>query len=154
MKKGQVINKSNLRKLAKYLLSLPENYKSFDMSLWLRNKRRNRWGEYTEFAPNEITKRLNDEGEYTCGTAGCAVGHAPLAGIPPKLGEDWTDYCDRTLVRWLADFTDEWQWCFGSEWASVDNTPQGAGKRIMYMLKHGVPVDWQDQMDGDAPLCY
>jgi hypothetical protein len=47
-----------------------------------------------------------------------------------------------------------WQWCFGSAWATVDNTAHGAGRRILWMLDNGVPEDAERQRDGLAPLSY
>ena len=34
-------------------------------------------------------------------------------------------------------------WCFDNSWESRDNTPQGASKRIKYLVKKGrTPNDW------------
>lgn len=89
--------------------------------------------------------RLGDEGDipllaHECKTAGCAVGWAPAAGIPPLPSEnDWADYSERVFGLKCGSIA--WQWCFGSSWAYIDNTPQGAAKRINHLIEHGVPAD-------------
>ena len=58
---------------------------------------------------------------------------------------DWgTDYCDSA----------EWQWLFCAPWTKIDNTPEGAALRIEWLLKNGLPENWQEQMCGLDPLCY
>jgi len=106
-----------------------------------------------------------------CGTAACAIGHAPtLAQVDSefrptkrkitmtnpwtkeettfKEPESWTAYTYR--VFGLEEFSREWYWCFGPNWSNVDNTPVGAAKRIMYFIKNGVPDDWKE----DAGFLY
>jgi len=68
-----------------------------------------------------------------CGSAGCAVGHGPHAGILKLKSEDWDNYAERVFISKQS----EWQWCFSSMWRQIDNTPQGAAKRIRCLLKHG-----------------
>jgi hypothetical protein len=92
----------------------------------------------------------NDEGP-TCGTVGCALGHATYCVAPKGINEDWDDYGNR-LFDLLGD--DEWEWLFDADWCEVDNTPEGAAVRIDILLESGVPDDMQDQLYGHAPLCY
>lgn len=87
-----------------------------------------------------------------CGSVGCAVGQAPFAGVPKRLGEDWTEYSER--VFGIAYEDARWDWCFGFDWAAVDNTPEGAGRRILWLLEHGLPEDHEDQRAGRAPRSY
>lgn len=75
-----------------------------------------------------------------CETAGCAVGFAPFAGITKLSGEDFMEYSSRTLI---SATTYEWEWCFSGEWIYVDNTREGAARRIQYLLDGGkVPDDF------------
>lgn len=79
-----------------------------------------------------------------CGTVGCAIGHGPYAGIPKLVEETWRDY--RTRVFGISAYavgntamSGIYLWCVSDEWYSHDNTPQGAGIRILYMLENGLP---------------
>jgi hypothetical protein len=127
------MNRANLEKLAQYLLS--DNLKAkFDMSRYTQDG----W--------------MSGHDRTDCGTVGCAAGHGPYAGIRKNEYETWEEYIERVFD--LDSFSVEKRWCFGSPWAYTDNTPEGAGKRIIYMLKHGVPVDFSKQMSGKSPLCY
>ncbi|WOF44322.1 hypothetical protein KNJ79_05165 [Sphingopyxis indica] len=114
----------NLRRLAAYLVALPDDYDEFDMSWWA----------------DDLCCRPKDA---VCGTVGCAGGHGPRAGIDPIPGEDWEDYIARAFG---GDFKLQ-TYIFGSAWSYVDNTPQGAGKRILYALHNGIP-------DSDDPTIY
>lgn len=40
------------------------------------------------------------------------------------------------------------------QWYKVDNTPEGAAKRIEYLIEYGLPHDWRLMMEGAIPLCY
>ena len=73
-----------------------------------------------------------------CGTCACAAGHAYSMGIG--------DLNKRTWIKYAFDnFTDGsqliFEWIFGGQWSHVDDTPVGAAKRILYMLKLGIPND-------------
>lgn len=117
--------RANLRKLADYLLS-GDLKADFDMSLY---------GTATD---------------DNCGTVGCAIGHGPNAGIPIK-GRSWGNYADDEFGTCNGDI---FCWLFGSSWNDIDNTPQGAGHRILYTLEHGIPNNYDDQKFGESPLCY
>ena len=80
-------------------------------------------------------------GRSDCGTVGCAVGHGPYAGLPKEF-EQWDEYCER--VFGLVYFDQTHMWCFSGEWWTVDNTAIGASLRIDYMLKHGVPDEFDE----------
>lgn len=142
------MNIENLTKLAAYLESMPEEYRGFNMGFWLREaetKNEYRWPPVnTIFTPYEA--------RYHCGTVGCAVGHGPMAGIRANPGELWDDYSERVFD--LEVFGPEWTWCFDADWSSVDNTPQGAAKRIRYLLEHGLPHDARSQRLGYNPVSY
>lgn len=90
----------------------------------------------------------------SCGTAACALGWSPTFVAPAKRGEGWLPYCNRVFGVRSGDRA--WHWCFGGGWSTTDNTPQGAAKRILWMLRRGVPDDAVFQMVAPscAPLCY
>lgn len=90
--------------------------------------------------------------EHGCGTVACAVGHGPAAGMKPLHNQSWETYSSYAFG--LIAYSDEWGWCFDPEWAATDNTPEGAAARINWLLDHGLPDRWCDQMRGDFPLCY
>jgi len=124
---------ANLRKLADYLLTLPAQYPDFEMA---------------SYAKNVDASDLVTVPE--CGTAACAAGHGPLAGVRPLFGETWDTYSHRAF----ASKDDAWSWCFSASWAWVDNTAHGAARRILWLLKSGVPDDAMEQAACEAPLCY
>ena len=135
------LHRKNLLKLAAGLLSLPKNTEKFDMVTYF------------------VSPKLGDTSLPTkvveCGTAACAVGWAPTFGIKPKKNEDWEEYSYRTLIgASLFISADEWDWCFHSHWSHTDNTPQGAAKRIIWLLLHGLPDNHRDQRMGYDALCY
>lgn len=123
----------NLRKLAAYLKTLPVDYPDFAMDEYVRG-----------VDPGEQARVAE------CGTAACAAGHGPAAGVKPMPGENWTDYSFRAF----ADPLESWSWCFESTWSGVDNTAHGAAARIEFMLREGVPDNMNMQMYGHAPLSY
>jgi hypothetical protein len=126
------MNCENLQKLATYLRSLPADYQEFDMEVYASD--------------NSFAHPLS------CGTAGCAIGHGPNAGIAAQDQEEWEDYSRRVFA--ITADADEWDWCFGWYWAHTDNTPLGAAQRIEWLLQNGLPENANDQKLGDAPLCY
>lgn len=133
--------RANLTKLAAYLLTLPAEYPDFEMESYVRPR-----GELD----NAIAVKLDTFAHLPeCGTAACAAGHGPRAGIDFEPGESWNIYSRRAFAG-----GDEWSWCFGALWAHVDNTAHGAAARIEWMLANGLPDDAGDQELSDAPLCY
>lgn len=70
----------------------------------------------------------NFESQVECGTAGCAVGHAPFAGIEKLEQETWYQFGKRTL------FTEpsEYLWLFGSFWGG---TSFGGPKDVVERMK-------------------
>ena len=109
------MNRKNLRILADYLES-KKLKAAFSMETYSAD------GE--SYKPN-------------CGAVGCAIGHGPYAGIPKRVSESWDAY--DTRVFGLQG--EALRWCFSSRWAEIDNTPEGAAKRIRYLLEHGAPPD-------------
>lgn len=105
---------------------------------------------------DETTRDRIGRGSSDCGTVGCAAGHGPYAGIPKLLDETWDKYTLRVFGISSALYLDNylWRFIFSGSWSSIDNTPQGAAKRIYYVLEHGVPECIQAMLNGDIPLCY
>ena len=91
-----------------------------------------------------------------CGTVGCALGW--IATMPLAEGIVEKEYYWNSFSRRLFGFStmnaEQWDWCFGTEWFSRDNTPRGAGLRILYMVENGVPENYRLQQRDRAPLCY
>lgn len=108
------MNRENLRTLANYLLSR-ELKADFDMLSY--------------------TQAGSDPNRTDCGTVGCAAGQGPYAGLPKKPGESWDDYAYRVFQPTDLEF----RWCFSGYWTAYDNTPEGAARRILYLVEHGTP---------------
>lgn len=132
--------RANLQRLAAYL-STGQTAMRFDMKAYCRSR-----NDY-DVRPEKV-----DE----CGTAGCAAGHGPAAGIPVFEDETWFQYSRRCFIDAKTNTPEDtaWLWCFAGTWTKTDNTPQGAAARINWMLTHGVPENWEAQMNGEAELCY
>lgn len=112
-------HRANLRKLANYLKTIPQD--RFDMNFFAAKK--------GMVIPME---------KYDCGTVCCAAGHGPHAGIP-FAEEDycWEGYTQR--VFGVNYFDDAYMWMFSAGWAAIDNSPQGAAKRIEMFLDETIP---------------
>ncbi|SFJ49151.1 hypothetical protein SAMN03159338_1548 [Sphingomonas sp. NFR04] len=144
-----VEQQANLRRLADHLLQLPATYPDFSMRLFVDNELHGR-GHHPAFRAE-------------CGTAACAVGHGPVAGIDFVAGENWISYSYRAFVPSPVDEDGQeyryegavWEWCFGSGWSDTDNTAHGAAHRINWLLTHGaIPDDAQEQREGEAEISY
>jgi len=92
-----------------------------------------------------------------CDSIGCAVGHCPVIDPNPDKIPRCEDG-DIDYMGWSMAFTGlndaEWDWCFSTDWTEVDNTPKGAALRIEWLLSHGLPKDWHEQLAGITPPCY
>lgn len=128
--------RSNLKTLAAYLRTLPADYPDFEMS---------------DYVSGQGIAGFCIAAVPVCGTAACACGHGPAAGIAPMKGETWDAYSVRAFI---PVHHPAWSWCFSGEWSETDNTVHGAAARIEWMLERGVPADADDQESGNAPLCY
>ena len=130
------VNVENCERLAAYLESLPEGYSNFDMSDFILN---------TGNLEDQIDYAKNNGGVHKCGTAACAVGHGPAAGIlfpedkkywvPHTGAPAWFTYSQLFInnshgARSIA----LWSWCFGGDWSLCDDTPHGAAKRLRYLI--------------------
>lgn len=133
------MNKANLLKLAGFLDML----------------RPGAYSEAGDYSNGDHTSRDSFE---ICGTVASAVGWAPMV-IPVDSWDydggclHWAKYSDR--VFGLDEWTDAWTWCFSPQWLPIDDTPDGAAKRIRYLVEHGEPpANWFEQYKGDAPYMF
>ena len=114
----------NLRYLAAFLNTLPDDYDAFHMGYFCGAE--GGW----EHDPAEVKGAMKH-----CGTVACAVGHLSLLGFRPQQDESHGAFSERVLG---LPFDDEdsllWAWCFSGNWANIDNTPKGAAKRITFLL--------------------
>ncbi len=138
---------ANLKKLADYLLAIPEDYTQFHMDDFCSYHSKQSSSVLAK--PFEATHALTQ-----CGTVACALGHGPAAGIEPRFDESWRTYAMRCFIPPSGFNSYEYQFIFGAEWSIVDNTPQGAAKRILFYLKNGIPDDFHGMWTGDTPLYY
>lgn len=134
--------RTKLRKLANYLLSLPEDYEKFHMGSFI----------YRDDNRSSDLYQIDKTTLHTCGTAACALGHAPSIFRVPKDCNSWWNLAEELFG--LEDGSYEWAWCFSGEWVDVDNTHTGAAKRILWLLDRGLPEDWWYQLCEDKELCY
>ncbi len=135
-------NRTRLDKLATYLEGLPEGYRHFRMNDYVSGVR--------DEAKEAAYARKNG-GVTECGTAACAAGHGPAAGIlmPRRLVTNkWGEW----EINWHAytgmfvGVEDDgepvghlFEWLFGGHWVGVDNHHFGAAARIRYLLDKGAP---------------
>lgn len=130
-----MINRENLAKLAKVLDNTSQSV--FDMKEYLVNEN------------EEILSSTRAEG---CGVIGCALGTAFINNIGDTSYRDWSEYCDKNFFSYNGI---EFTWCFDAQWHYVDNTPQGAAKRIRYLIKHGkAPYNTTRQLFGRDPYIF
>jgi len=145
------MNKKNLRKLAKYLMALPKDYRAFEMRSFMEKATADEVRDY-------IAKNGN-----MCGSCACAVGHGPHAGITLEISDDdwdnfficnddggvasiWAFYCEHAFDITFGNR--DFEWFCGGEWDKVDNTPQGAAARILYVLDgNEIPDDFEDSLE-------
>lgn len=86
--------------------------------------------------------------QHLCGTVGCAIGWASFCPeLLPVDSEfmrltgrlDFDTYCERVF-----GFNDDdciWNFLFGAEWETIDNTVKGAVARIRWIVNGGNIVD-------------
>jgi len=126
--------RARLEKLAAYLEGLPKSYRHFNMAIFYRGDEEARYARH-------------NGGLTSCGTAACAAGHGPAAGIlvPPRFVSssiffgpvDWAGYCS----LFVGENSARGGWCFDGDWDMVDNSHWGAAARIRYLLDKGAPPE-------------
>jgi hypothetical protein len=132
------MNRENLQRMADYIRTIPQE--KFDMSVF---------------------RDGNDAFSSECKTVGCAVGHCTILDDRPL---PITLNGEINYLNWSMEFTGldtgpgcgnpEWQWCFSPYWVITDNTPEGAARRIEWLLANGLPDNSSEQEYGEEPLCY
>jgi hypothetical protein len=142
------MNEENLMILAEYLETLPVDYQEFYM------------GDFY----NTLTPEAYMRDGHFCGTAACAAGHGPAAGL--LLTQEQLDHRPYGKSIWVyyiktvfgLDWDDdECRWIFSGVWIGHDDSHYGAAARIRYLLECGVPEDFDrlyyiDQLDPLVPL--
>jgi hypothetical protein len=132
------MNTENLIKAAAYIRTVPQE--KFDMSVWRDNR--------------------SERPENECNSVGCAVGHCTFLdpNIKSVAKRHERLFNGFNFWEWSLEFFDlgnnQWNWCFDYEWGEVDNTPEGAALRIEWLINHGLPDNWEKQMNGEEELCY
>lgn len=138
------MNRENLKKLADGLRG--PLVAEFNMSSFVRTSP-------NETADEEVTD-VSVLAANHCGTAACAAGHATYLVAPKKVGEPFHRYIARVFGLEFHANKLQWIWVFGGMWNIADCSPAGCADRIDWMLEHGAPKDTEEQMMGEAPLCY
>lgn len=121
----------NLARLAAYLEYLPEDYKHFEMESYFMDNTEG------DLYVAELAYVKKPDLVFHCGSAACALGHAPAAGIkvPRKfMTEDYGIDWDRYGMAKFADDGDLFTFLFGGHWSYTDNHHWGAAARIRYYL--------------------
>jgi hypothetical protein len=88
----------------------------------------------------------------------------------PTIREAWNQFAIRNFGASFNDWEPGGNYLFSNLWASIgvwsekhhntiykrgaDPTPVGASRRILYVLEHGVPYNWEGQIKGRSPLSY
>jgi len=132
-KHAEGVNLSNIIRAAELIETIP--YYQFDMG----------------------TCRSGQMVNPECDSVGCIIGHTTVLA-PELLTYDYKDEID--FLRFSFAFfglewnARDWYYLFGGDWKSTDNTHIGASLRLRYYAAHGLPINWDDQMKGYAPLSY
>ncbi len=114
--------RANLEALASYLEALPRNYRHFDIDFYHLDEDNCQVGP--EAFKEEWLLRKH------CGSAACAIGHGPYAGIPLKDDFSWRDYAIRVFGTDNND-TEEGDFMFGT---GNPNGVKRAAQRIRKVL--------------------
>jgi hypothetical protein len=128
--------RGRLEKLAAYLEGLPEDYRHFNMGVYV----------HSGSLEAEVNYALCNGGVASCGTVACALGHGPAAGIlvPPRFISghrggvrtvNWPAYGD----IFVGDDCQRDSWCFDGGWEDDDNSHWGAAARIRLLLDRDSP---------------
>jgi len=117
------MNKKNLIKLAKYILSEISG-EDFDM--------RNFRSSSTKF-PLEFYSKED------CGTVGCALGWSPFVPGLEAIEDDfysWGALCFKLYSKRVfgGDDVGSLYFIFSGDWHEIDNSREGFVKRVIYFL--------------------
>lgn len=126
-------NRKNLEKLATYLEGLPKDYEHFDMRVYQKRASAKAetdagWKPEREL---QVHERIGRRKLSACGSAACAIGHGPSAGIrATKSDWSWSAYAERVFGHSECG-TSEGVYMFGS---SQEGDHRDAAKRIRRVL--------------------
>ena len=128
------MNKKNLLRMADHIEKVPQE----------------------RFNP-EIYRGRSDDFTPECNSVGCTIGHCAILDKWENVPRN--DFGNIQFFTWSRQFTgvmslSEWKYLFDPNWHKTDNTPTGAAKRIRYFVENGLPEDWEEQINGTAPLSY
>jgi len=98
---------------------------------------------------------------HECGSAACAVGFGPAAGIKvPETADGWMHYSCIVFFNkpngYLGFGKDNlWDYLFSSNWGNRTD-PQDTARRIRYMISKNfvVPDNFREQISGLAKKSY
>ena len=131
-------NKKNLLILADGIEGIPDEF--FHM-------------RYFREISNHLKHDLTD-----CGTVGCALGWGPfIKGLKPIVvyeGQRLITFGSYCREYFCDNSSGYWYWCFSQDWRDADNTAFGAALRIRELVENGLPSNWEEQMEGDAPYMF
>lgn len=123
------MNTDNLRTLAEYLLTVPEE--RFDMLTYTENE-----------SPDDMAAARNNY----CGTTACAAGHA--ASVWPEVAARHADNFGSINYGWMifslfgiSVNSIEFKFLFGDAWSRVANSPKQAAARIFYAIDQAAALD-------------
>lgn len=141
-----------LKELALHLWGLPENYGGFSMAHFCRAKPGEHQTPSAAWVPHQVS--LVHELHEQCGTVACAAGHIPiLRDAPlPREKEGWLPYIRRAVGIGYYNNSNDYRWMFSGKWASIDNTPHGAARRIWYYLLKSVHRDHLGRFSSRMPM--
>lgn len=74
--------------------------------------------------------------DHSCGTSCCLAGYGIAAGITYNPSESWSTYVGS---KFGSNNNSLYYWLFAGGWYYIDNTLEGATKRLGYALTRGVP---------------
>ncbi len=128
--------KENLLKMADYIETIPQE--QFNMGTFRFND-----------------KCVNPE----CNSVGCIIGHCTILDAENVINNFMKPSNIINFQAWSEEFTgikgnNTWEYLFSSEWLTSDNTPTGAAKRIRYVVEHGLPDTFFEEMTKGKHLSY
>ena len=164
MRGKATVNQDELMRLSDAIERCSETTgRAFDMNVMAADAndgRNDPWGDPKIVPPTEVERAT------TLGLEGVIAYLAPElaktvhedAIADAAAGTEW-DAADeyRELVRRHTAIeyeTEEYEWLFSRKWGNADPTAEGTALRIRDFVKHGLPEDRYQQLDGEAPLSY
>lgn len=134
------VNRKNLKILAKKLETV--NPEHFDITVY------NKTYESRFVKVKDI--------DFSCNTCGCVLGHAATFPEFKITEQDIYEFMNDYPFAWQK-FTEKyfgievdsfvWTWLFSTDWSEVDNTLQGAIRRINYFIQNGMPENFIRDFD-------